>query len=348
MPNSLAILGASFEGESRGRAIGTWAAVGAIAGAVGPVIGGWIVDVVGWRPIFLLNVPIGGGALWFAWQYVAESSDREPGSTLDWAGGIVATLALGLLVWALTAAADPGVARTAIIVAALAGAAGVAAFLAIERSRGARALMPFALFATRTFTGLSVATFLLYAALGGLIVLLPYTLIRLGHYSATAAGAAMLPVPLAIGLASRTMGRVVERVGARALLAVGSAIVAIGLAGYGGLGVHAMAYVADVLPATLLVAAGMALVVAPLTTAVMASVDADHVGTASGFNSALARIGGLIATALLGSVFAAADDDALAMRVHAAAHVGAAMAAAAVVAAAILVGRDSGHARRRR
>jgi MFS family permease len=149
----------------------------------------------------------------------------------------------------------------------------------------------------------------------------------------------MLPVPVAIGLASSSMGRVVERVGARTLLAAGSAIVALGLAGYARLGVHAMEYVADVLPPTLIVAAGMALVVAPLTTAVMASVDADHVGTASGFNSALARIGGLIATALLGYVFAAGDDDALADRVRVAAWAGAAMAAAAAGAAAALVER---------
>ncbi len=121
MPNSLAMLGAAFAGEARGRAIGTWAAVGAIAGAVGPVVGGWIVDGYGWRPIFLLNLPIGAGALWLAWRYASESRDRRPGAMLDWAGGALATLALGLLVWALTAAAEPGSPRIALIAATIAG-----------------------------------------------------------------------------------------------------------------------------------------------------------------------------------------------------------------------------------
>jgi len=338
MPNSLAMLGAGFTGEARGRAIGTWAAVGAIAGAVGPVIGGWIVDLNGWRPIFLINLPIGGGALWLAWRYVGESRDRREGARLDWAGGALATVALGGLVWALTAAAEPQTPRGALIAGVVVGLLFAAAFVKVEIGRGADALMPSTLFGTSTFAGLSLMTFLLYAALGGLIVVLPFTLIGLGHYSAAQAGAAMLPIPALIGVASRFMGRVAERTGGRALLSAGSAIVAVGLALYARLGTDAMAYWRDVLPATLVVAVGMALVVAPLTTTVMASVDADHVGAASGFNSALARIGGLIATALLGFVFAAAGDDAaLTTHVRIAAWVGAGLAALASVAAVALV-----------
>ena len=338
MPNSLAMLGAGFSGEARGRAIGTWAAVGAIAGAIGPVIGGWIVDHYGWRPIFLINLPIGAGALWLAWRFADESRDRRPDAKLDWAGGALATVALGALVWALTAAADPHASRVALAAAAIVGIVLLALFLKLEASRGADALMPFDLFATSTFAGLSILTFLLYAALGGLIVLLPFVLIRVGHYSAAAAGAAMLPIPIVIGGASRAIGRFAERVGGRVLLTAGSAIVAAGLALYARIGGDAIDYWTDVLPPTMIVAIGMGFCVAPLTTSVMASVDADRVGAASGFNSALARIGGLIATALLGFVFASVDAaPSFVANVHVAAWVGAASAALAAVAALVLV-----------
>ena len=341
MPNSLAMLGAAFEGEARGRAIGTWAAAGAISGALGPVVGGWIVDAVGWRPIFLVNLPIGLGAVWLALRYSTESRDRREGRTLDWAGGVVATSALGLLVWALTAAAEPQTARAAIVAATIVGLGLVVLFLRIERRRGDQALMPFALFGTRTFAGLSVLTFLLYAALGGLIVLLPFTLIRLGHYSAVEAGAAMLPVPLLIGAGSQLMGKVASRVGGRPLLSGGSALVAIGLALYARIDGASIDYVRDVLPATVFVAIGMAICVAPLTTTVIASVDVDHVGAASGFNSALARIGGLIATALLGYVFALAGDErAFVAGLHAATWIAAALAALSAIAAATLIDPD--------
>jgi EmrB/QacA subfamily drug resistance transporter len=333
MPSSLAILGASFSGSARGRAIGTWAAAGAIAGAVGPVLGGWIVDVFGWRPIFLINLPIGFGAAWLA-RYANESRDRREASRLDWTGGLLATIGLGLIVWALTAAAEPSAMRLMLWAAAAAGAALLAVFVWIESRKGDAALMPPGLFATSSFIGLSLLTFFLYAALGGLIVLLPFLLIRLGHYSAVEAGAAMLPIPLLIGLGSRAMGGVAAKMGGRLLLSGGSLIVAAGLALYVCISTGAINYWRDILPSTLLIAVGMAICVAPLTTSVMASVDADHVGAASGFNSALARIGGLLATALLGFVFAAAGDDAaLVTRIHYAAIAGAGCCVLAAICA---------------
>lgn len=338
MPNSLALLGANFTGEERGRAIGTWAAVGAIAGAVGPVIGGWIVDHLGWRPIFLINVPIALGAMWLAFHYVEESRDRRPGSRLDWIGGVVATLALGIVVWGLTAAADPSTHHWTIALALVSGLALMALFVWIERMRGDDALMPRALFGTSTFAGLSLLTFFLYAALGGLIVLLPYVLIRIGHYSGIEAGAAMLPIPLLIGIGSRLMGKVAARIGGRWLLSGGALIVAIGLALYARIDGNGIDYWRDILPPTLIVAIGMAISVAPLTTSVMGSVDADHVGAASGFNSALARIGGLIATALLGFVFAAdTSGGMLQSRVHVAAIVGAVSCVLAALCGAALI-----------
>jgi len=333
MPNSLAILGASFSGAARGRAIGTWAAAGAVAGAVGPLLGGWIVDVFGWRPIFLINLPIGVAAVWLS-RYADESHDRREASRLDWAGGLVATIGLGVIVWALSAAAEPSALRLALWAAGAAGTGLLAVFVWIEVRKGNAALMPPGLFATSSFIGLSLLTFFLYAALGGLIVLLPFVLIRLGHYSAIEAGAAMLPIPLLIGLGSRAMGSVAAKMGGRLLLSGGSLVVAAGLALYVRIDGGAIDYWRDILPSTLLIAVGMAVCVAPLTTSVMESVDADHVGAASGFNSALARIGGLLATALLGFVFAAAGDGAaFVTRIHYAAIAGAGCCVLAAVCA---------------
>jgi len=340
MPNSLALLGAGFSGKARGRAIGTWAATGAIAGAVGPVIGGWMVDHLGWRPIFLINVPIGAAAAWLAARYVEESRDHRTPARLDGYGALFVTLGLGLIVWALTAAAEPATSRVALWATLSAGAAATAAFAVIEQRRGPDALMPFALFGTAAFVGLSLFTFFLYAALGGLIVLLPFALIRIGGYSAVQAGMAMLPLPIVIALGSRLMGGIAAKLGGRLLLTAGAVVVAAGLALYARVETGRIDYGQDVLPPTLLVSIGMAICVAPLTTLVMAAVDADHVGAASGFNSAIARIGGLIATALLGFVFAAADDAVLLQRIHAAALAGVACAVVAAICACALV-RDA-------
>lgn len=333
MPNSLALLGSAFAGEARGRAIGTWAAAGAVAGAIGPLLGGWLVDSVGWRSIFLINLPLAGGALWLGWRYVAESRE-EAGPPLDALGVAVATLGLGAVTWGLTELSGGG-SGSAGWIAAGAGVAALLAFLAIEKKRGERAIMPLSLFGTASFAGLTLLTFFLYAALGGLFVALPFVLIELRGYSPVAAGAALLPLPVVIALGSRLMGRVAAGTGPRLPLTVGPLIVAAGFALAAGVG-RADSYWTGVLPAMLAIAIGMAGAVAPLTTAVMASVDKDHVGTANGFNSAVARTGGLIATALLGSVLAARGEalaDAFAM----AAYVAAGAAAIAGLAALVLL-----------
>jgi MFS family permease len=210
-------------------------------------------------------------------------------------------------------------------------------FLWLEAERGDRAIMPFALFATPTFIGLTLLTFFLYASLGGLLVLLPYLLIRIEGYSAGTAGAAMLPLPILIGLGSPLMGRLTARYGGRLLLAAGAALVAAGFALYGRVETGGIDYWADILPATLLVAIGMGVSVAPLTTTVMASVDPSHVGVASGFNSAVARIAGLIATALLGFVFVRGSAEAFIAAFRVGALVGAASAAVAAGCAFLLI-----------
>jgi EmrB/QacA subfamily drug resistance transporter len=301
MPNSLGILGASFSGEARGRAVGTWAAAGAIASAIGPPFGGWLVEVAGWRSIFFLNIPVAAAAILAAWHYVEESAAGE--DRLDWGGALLATAALGALTWALTLWSARHAASAATWAGLGAGVALLGLFVLAERRLGERAMMPLHLFASRPFVGVTLLTFLLYGALGGLIVLLPYLLIVGGGYSPVQAGFALLPFSIVIGLASRLTGRLTEKFGPRWLLTIGPIVTGIGFALLVRAEPHA-SYWASIFPGVIVIALGMAGAVAPLTTTVLSSVDSRHTGTASGFNSAIARTGGLITTALAGAVMA--------------------------------------------
>ncbi|MDB5692199.1 MAG: transporter [Alphaproteobacteria bacterium] len=329
MPNSLGILGSSFEGEARGRAVGTWAAAGAIASAIGPPLGGWLVDAIGWRAIFYLNLPVAAAAIAIAWLYVRESAEgREP---LDWLGGIFATLALGALTWALTLWSSQHRASAQTWIGLGAGIVLLSLFLLTEKKRGERAMMPLSLFGSRPFVGLSLLTFLLYGALGGLLVLLPYLLIVGGGYTPLQAGFALLPFSIVIGTASRLMGRLTGKIGPRWPLTLGPIVTGAGFA----LMIRAepqASYWTTILPGIALIALGMAGAVAPLTTAVLSSVDSRHTSTASGLNSAIARTGGLIATALAGAVIAEVGAS-LTGAFHAAAIVAAVLAVAAGVTA---------------
>jgi EmrB/QacA subfamily drug resistance transporter len=324
MPNSLAILSASFTGEKRGRAVGAWAAAGAIAGAMAPMLGGWLVDAAGWPFIFLLNLPIAVAAIALGWRYVPES-DNEERPPPDWAGAALATFGLGALTWGLTAWSASDRLSPAAAAALGAGTLLLFAFLFAERRRGAEAMVPLALFGSRAFVGLTLFTFLLYGALGGLMLLLPYTLIEAGGYAAVSAGAALLPLPVIIALGSPLMGKLAARIGPRWPLTIGPLLVAAGFALALRIGGADASYWTTILPSILMVSAGMAVAVAPLTTAVLGSVDEHHVGTASGLNSAVARGGGLIATALLGIVLSR-QGAALVAGFHGAALVGAALA----------------------
>jgi EmrB/QacA subfamily drug resistance transporter len=336
MPNSLAILGQTFSGKSKARAIGIWAATGAAMAAIGPVTGGWLIDLGSWRAIFLLNLPLACGAIILAWRIVPHDRHSET-YPLDTVGALLATIGLAALTWALTV----GSSRSGWTPAAL-SAAGIAVlllfiFLRLEVARGPRAMMPTDLFASKSFVGLTILTFLLYGAMGGLFVLLPYVLIKAAGYSATAAGAALLPLPLILTITSPLAGALVGRIGTRLPLTIGPLVVAAGF--LIALRVDSnSSYWTVVLPMILIIALGMSGAVAPLTTAVLTSVDQQHTGSASGINSAVARTGGLVATALLGSVLAAQGQQLLAAY-HAAMCVGAIICAAASLSAFTLLDR---------
>jgi EmrB/QacA subfamily drug resistance transporter len=304
MPNSLAILGARFSGEARGRAIGIWASVGAMMGALGPILGGWLIDTVGWRSIFFINLPLAAAAIGLALAFVHDAPREDAGPGLDVWGGTLATLALGALTLGLTiGSGQPGWTPPALLSVA-AGSALLLGFLAVENSKGKIAMMPLALFSSTSFAGLTLLTALLYGALGALVVLMPYVLIQAARYSGARAGAALVPLALVLALASPLMGAVAGRIGPRVPLMIGPIVVAAGFLLTLRIG-PAARYWTTVFPAILVIAMGMAGAVAPLTTAVLASVDRQHAGSASGLNSAVARTGGMVATALLGGVLGA-------------------------------------------
>jgi EmrB/QacA subfamily drug resistance transporter len=336
LPNSLALLNAAFAGEQRGRAVGIWAAAGAAAAAVAPLLGGWLVDTVGWPAIFYINLPLAAGAVALALAFVEESREAGAGRT-DYAGALLATGGLGALTYGLTLWSAHRRAEPAALIAVALGIALLAAFLAVEYRRGVKAMMPLALFEGRCFSGLNLLTFLLYGAFGAAMLLIPYVLISSGGYSPVDAGLALLPLPLLMTSASPKMGSLAARIGARIPLTAGPLVVAAGLLLSWLIG-EQTSYWAGPFPAIVVMAVGMTIAVAPLTASVLGSVEERHVAMASGFNSAVARSGGLIATALLGSVLASRGKQ-LFSAFHVAMTVSAAISAlASIVALTMLPG----------
>jgi EmrB/QacA subfamily drug resistance transporter len=335
LPNSLALLNAAFSGDKRGRAVGIWAASGAAMAAVAPLIGGWLVGTVGWPAIFYINLPLAIGAILLAAKFVTESSEAGAGRT-DYGGALLATGGLGGLTYALTLwSATRHLSAEALIALAL-GIALSAAFLFVEHGRGNRAMMPLGLFKSRCFSGLNLLTFLLYGAFGAAMLLIPYVMITSGGYSPVRAGLAMLPMPVLMTALSPTMGGLAAKTGPRVPLTVGPAIVAVGMA-LSLLMQPDAGYWTGTFPTILVLAAGMTIAVAPLTASVLGSVEEQHVAMASGFNSAVARTGGLIATALLGAVLATSGKQLFA-GFHVAMIVSAAVAALAGVVALTTLG----------
>ena len=335
LPNSLALLNAAFSGENRGRAIGIWAAAGAAAAAIAPLIGGWLVDSVGWPAIFYINLPLALGAIGLAWKFVAESGDPGAGRT-DYPGALLATGGLGGVTYALTLWSASGRWSAAAIAATAVGSVLLAGFLFAEHRRGNRAMMPLALFAGRCFSGLNLLTFLLYGAFAAAMLLIPYVLITSGGYSPVEAGLALLPLPILMTAASPKMGSLASRIGPRIPLTIGPLVVGAGML-LAWLMQPGSSYWAGVFPTILVMALGMTIAVAPLTSSVLGSVEEKHVAMASGFNSAVARTGGLIATALLGSVLGS-NGVQLFAGFHAAMVVSAIVAAAAGLVALTMLG----------
>ena len=335
LPNSLALLNAAFEGEKRGRAVGIWASAGAAAAAIAPLIGGWLVDTVGWPAIFYINLPLALGAILLALRFVAESRETGAGRT-DYAGALLVTAGLGGVTYALTLWSASGRFTGQAIAALTVGAVLLGAFLMVELRRRQRAMMPLTLFADRCFSGLNLMTFLLYGAFAAAMLLIPYVLITSGGYSPVQAGLAMLPLPILMTGVSPTMGSIAARLGPRIPLTVGPLVVAAGMVASRLMGPDT-GYWTGTFPTILVMALGMTIAVAPLTSSVLGSVEEQHVAMASGFNSAVARLGGLIATALLGSVLGQ-KGAALFAGFHGAMFVSAAVAAAAGIVALTMLG----------
>ena len=300
IPCSLAIIGASFPEVERGKAIGTWAAFSAIAAAIGPLLGGWIVDHLSWQAIFLINPFLAMPAIWIAWRHLPESYDPEALPGIDWLGSLLAFGGLGGVALGLIALPETGIRDGSVIVALAVGLLLLVAFVWHE-GRTQSPMMPLYLFRSRTFSGINVLTLLLYGALGGAFFLLPFDLIQVHGYSATLAGTVFLPFTMIMGVLSRWSGGLLDRVGARMPLIIGPAIAAAAFALFALSGPTTSYWLAFLLPIGV-VGLGMAITVAPLTTTVLNAVPRHQTGVASGINNAVASVASLLAIAIFGAV----------------------------------------------
>ena len=298
VPGSLAIITVTFDGEERGRAIGTWSGFSAITTALGPVGGGWLIEHVSWRAVFFINVPLAIIVMILSLRWMPESKDPDRAGRIDWWGAALAMLGLsgivfGLLEWTPLGATHP------LVVSSLAVGIVALVLLIVVESRVDNAMLPLTLFSNRAFTLANVLTLFLYAALAVMMFLVPLNLIQVRGFSATIAGAALLPFPIIMFALSRWSGGLVSRVGRRLPLTIGPAIAAAGLAIL-AIDPSAGAFWPVFLSGIIVLGLGMAVTVAPLTTTVMDSAPRGHSGVASGVNNAVSRVAGLLAIAAFG------------------------------------------------
>ncbi|RAO25914.1 Tetracenomycin C resistance and export protein [Micromonospora noduli] len=306
-PGSLSVLQASFHPDDRGRAIGAWAGLSGVSTALGPFIGGWLIDALSWRWIFFLNLPIAVLVLLAALRWVPESRDESASRTegqgrtrrrFDVAGALLGALALAGVTYALIDAPARGFDSAEVLIAAVVGVLSAVAFVLLERRRGDAAMLPTGLFSSRLFSVLNLFTVVVYAALGGFTFFFAVYLQNVVGWSAFRTGIALLPMTVLLLVGSARAGALSARIGPRLPLAIGPVVAAVGLLLLRGVGPGA-SYWRDVLPGVLLFGIGLTLVVAPLTASVLAAVQDRFSGVASGFNNAASRAGGLLAVAAL-------------------------------------------------
>ena len=336
IPCSLAIIGAAFDEQERGAAIGIWSGASALAAGAGPLLGGWLIDHLSWRAIFLINPLIAIPTLWIAVRRLPESGDPTAHAGLDWRGAVLAFGGLGSLVYGLIAASRLGWLDVTVAGSLTAGAL-LLMGLVLEERRSRAPMMPLRLFGSRSFSGVNLLTLFLYGALGGAFFFLPFLLIQAHGFSATAAGAVYLPFTLVLAVLSRWSGGLVDRFGARRPLIIGPLIAA---AGFALLAVVSGEQRYSVYLAPMIVLGfGMAITVAPLTTTVINSVQERETGVASGINNVVAAVASLLVIAVLGTLVA--DSPVATARVVMSAAAALALVSAAAAALTIGVTADS-------